>query len=545
LASFQARIVSDQVYPMLYSALDTSTTSDLAPILAARCWHHPSTFVELITIGMGEDLSPEELRRIWFAGAATLVETARIAIDSGAADAVLAIDQSLENLSVSGMLQDAPYADESLDLRRAVGELRFQLAVWAFHRLRTRDSQADCEIWISLVSHFDTVRDLFSSAEGTLQGNHGQLTTWFLMGIPNRVVWVGTERKVLATFVAILIRLAARDGAMSVPAKEWLSHASDRVAEVLGDLSSEESLSSCLDLSSSEVGQACDLVADAIATANRTQERQELEEQAAFVVPTADVDRFLAQVKEGWENHRLAPRMFEAYNRYAEEVDVEAEPFGILTRVPKWGVDQDAETYARGFGLGVARDEMISVVKSLAGSPAIRNPIEDDPREAFVRALDELRADGFTPTLLLVPIEWRLLDSLGIGHPTQAPASPAWLPGGALQHFKGLVDGIQVLSSPVVPDDVMFLVDLNQWGRWIQSVNADSSILVAELTPYGEEEAARAVAENPDLERVGQDISDDERALRLRGTYRLRVVETFVVQIDQPNAARRIRLSVR
>jgi len=184
------------------------------------------------------------------------------------------------------------------------------------------------------------------------------------------------------------------------------------------------------------------------------------------------------------------------------------------------------------------------MVQHLEDAPQVSGVPPADPAASLVAAADELAHQGYEPRVLLIPPDWRLIQSLGGRIPARTEP-PAWVAAGSEPSFEGVHGKIQIVSSALVPDTAMYLIDPSRWGRWIQVFEAGEEPLAVEAAPFSEGEAESAVQRNTDLERSAPDTPDEERVLRLRGKLRLSVYERFALVVDEPAAARAIPVAMR
>jgi hypothetical protein len=161
-------------------------------------------------------------------------------------------------------------------------------------------------------------------------------------------------------------------------------------------------------------------------------------------------------------------------------------------------------------------------------------------------AIDAMRSEGYSPTVILAPIDWRLSEEAGldvaaaVGTPP-GETVPFGLPERARHRLRGTVAGLPLLTWRTAPANELIVVDLAQLGRWHQwATNDEGNELNVALTFY-DESTARAMAED-DLNLLADDdhTTVSERALRLRNLVRVRATEAWTIEISDRRAGRRI-----
>lgn len=163
----------------------------------------------------------------------------------------------------------------------------------------------------------------------------------------------------------------------------------------------------------------------------------------------------------------------------------------------------------------------------------------EDPRDAVLEVVDSLRAEGFSPSVVLVPIDMVFRSRLAL--PLFANLTedfPDWEMSTENQHYySGKLSSIPVFRSTKIPQQAVVVVDLPSFGslRWAKLEGAQLQIEVEVVTPETASLLA-AQAESAGPRSEGQ-VAED-RVIELRTQVLVDVLERFDLAVDDHRACR-------
>jgi len=140
------------------------------------------------------------------------------------------------------------------------------------------------------------------------------------------------------------------------------------------------------------------------------------------------VDAFQSAVVEGWREHRVLPDLVTRCELRVRTVSSQAwvgdrfrfeprlDPKALFVTPTNW---VGLEDNGRERGRHLAQGEVSAVIRLVAKEASGAEATGDAPQR-LARLLVELRADGFEPSLIVLPIDWRLVQSLGLGDSWEA-----------------------------------------------------------------------------------------------------------------------------
>jgi hypothetical protein len=218
-------------------------------------------------------------------------------------------------------------------------------------------------------------------------------------------------------------------------------------------------------------------------------------------------------------------------------------PKSMFIREPRvYGLEHTAEEWGR----GLAHWEWHALLHEADASPAATIPEQMTAAERLRVALAELRGAGYAPSLVTVPMNWRLYQALDL-RPTpdrggDAPI-PVWLEDAeSRSNFVGTVDDVPVLEHHHVPEHRAFVFDLARFAKFRERDATDPpGPVTVELTAPDEEKVRELVRD----ERVEFDEEFDEEAKvrRLRQQVVIDAIYPFEIGVLDVAAARHVDLT--
>jgi hypothetical protein len=162
------------------------------------------------------------------------------------------------------------------------------------------------------------------------------------------------------------------------------------------------------------------------------------------------------------------------------------------------------------------------------------------PRGQAIRhAVHAMREEGYAPTLLIVSIDWRLTEELGL-HSWEKIEPPFELPEATRHWYKGVFEGVHVVAWPRVLNEQALVVDLERYGLWRQWIPQGEEELSILVEFVDEEEALRLATADPALGADANHQTAEERALRLRSDAVVRIMGRWTIETVDALAVRKI-----
>jgi hypothetical protein len=338
--------------------------------------------------------------------------------------------------------------------------------------------------------------------------------------------------------------------ASSIGPLEWLPPKLEQVERLLAEALKDEALKNYLLPGAERLRERAEVLRAALGRS--AEEQKALEEEKIRESPLAPekLEAFERSLRAGWSENRSAAPLFRfvgSYEEPSEHLPGEAGWFGTDEWLPKdmfvpqshvYGVEGVAHQY----GFSLAGGEISEVVNKLSDSPGAGEDAGPFPEK--VRAtLRKMAAEGYSPSVILAPLSWRLMRDMGIeGGPRRRndPSPPEGIPPEVAQNaFRGRVDGVPVFELLRTAKDRIWIVDLAAFATWRQwLVNEEGEYLRIEFEDFDEDQALELARENPNmLQSIGRESVAD-RAAAIRSRVYLRVRERFEVRLKDQKAAR-------
>lgn len=545
------------LYPEAYSSLAQTPEPPLRDVLVDRSWRH---LVETLEYPIGRDLAEttdtDEVAAL--AKFVTIADEQVVEVLRRAISAVdwrfveSALDGWLESLSSwVGYLDYAPGSftpgsednTEARDLALARSSLvaqrhlwLFGLAMWALRVGTMRGSSEAIGKFLLLQDRLGTNEDLLRAASEALGGLRDHVFShWIMMEVPPRRIHVGgADAELLAAFVGCLLVRASNSEIRELPPMEWLPVRLDAALRTVEELAGKPEVAEGLHID--DIDSAAQSVREMLVASAAAQRQVEDERQRRLPIPAESIEAISTVAQESWDNSRFVSRIFEALGRSApSDIPEDLESWRRRLLVEKLFLQQDRESDLEHFGseLGraLSRGEVTALVRALAGSSSVRVPIAG-LLGTLRNEVANLRDRGLKPTVVLLPVQWRLHSAIGLpwdptGHPP--PPSDLELRSGAVVQHIGSVAGVPAFYSAEVDDRHVYVIDLNEFGWWTYPPEDDGQQAHVEIVELTEADPAVMSAEAA-------------RKSELLKMARVEALERFAIRVDDPSAATVIHL---
>jgi hypothetical protein len=429
---------------------------------------------------------------------------------------------------------------------------RFGVCFWALRQYRRTQEQAWLEAFNALAGYFSSPAELTSTLAAAMQhewDHRGPWSEWILRELPSgEAHGVSPEPEFIFTYLVLMIRnVSATDEPpdLSPDRRLALQFKVEAPVNAVERVLSDELTNAALpDLAEERAQKVVDALDAFVAAADRA------EEDATMDATLSDtlIGEFEAMAKEQWPRRRFLRAAFANAGR-VELVEGDPPP-SAERKVASWETKglflegehrvHGHENTAREYVTGLLREESAEALR-IMGAANPPEPPEAAPDAQLRRVIEEMRAAGLNPQLVLIPQEWRLIADLGLegalGWGGQSEP-PSWVPEDLRSRFRGVIEGMPVFALHSIPDDRYAVCDISAFGRWREWRAAQEPVL--EIKTFDAEEARGRV------ESAEEDVADVEsavRGVRLAALISFRNASDIVV--EDPNAVRWIGLAPR
>jgi hypothetical protein len=454
---------------------------------------------------------------------------------------------------VEAQRQSVAVKEELFGLRTAY---RYGLCFWALRRLREAEAPGE---WVPMFEHlassFKSVDSIVRAASVALAAEEEDTvpwSDWILSDLPQEEAhYVGADPEILRAFVTLmLLSTDLEPQASAIGPLEWMPVRLEQIEQLIDEVLRDEALKAHLLPSEERLQERAKLLRAALRRS--ADEQKVLEEERIRESPLVpeQLEVFKRSLHEGWEENRLAAPLFQLVDSYEEPSEHppgDAGWFGTDEWLPKDMFVPESHIYgsegiAHQFGFSLANGEVRELVDKLSDSPGEGE--DSGPFPEKIRAtMHKMVGEGYGPSVIVVPLNWRLTRDMGIeGGPRRRndPSPPEGIPPEAARdNFRGRVDKVPVFELLRAPKDRIWIVDLASFAIWRQwLVNGEGEYLRIEFEDFDEEQALNLAQKNPDMLRSDDRISAADRAAAIRSHVHLRVRERFEVRVKDQRAAR-------
>lgn len=423
-------------------------------------------------------------------------------------------------------------------LNRLRTSLRLQVLAWIVESARRRSDPTTWATARSMAQEMPPANQLVA-ATGLALSPDQPLGNWLSSEGPEREVrHIDSQGPALRALAMAL--LMKRQAFRELPPADWMSPQTiNRILTILSELLDIDEVRSFAADPETDVDDVYQHLANLLRDAGDRQQGMEHDELLAAELDHEKVNSFRQGVLQGWREHR-AIEALEDFGLQAELLppdqfgegrfgfEPRLEPKGLFVTHSSWvGTD----THGEELGRLLARGEVGQLVKCIRETArGVR--ASGDASNRLTDLLEELSDAGYEPTLIVVPIDWRLWQDLGLADETAVPES---LQG----QLRGQFRGIPVLDWSEVPDDRIYAVDLNDFAHVEEAWGEDGPISGPEqprieLTPLTDD----------DLERLLQEMDEEDvdRRRRIEASLRVDIYRRYRMVIDDADAVRSVWL---
>jgi hypothetical protein len=423
---------------------------------------------------------------------------------------------------------------EDLEVHRTA----VRLSVLAVALDRSKEHGADA-VWSRVGRYSESMPDvdgLTRAVDRVLEPDR-LLSRWARRAVPEReVVAIDSEGPALQAFVYCLLVRASLPG--SIRPSDWMSsHRVQRAISLADSLLEEPRVRDvALAVQQLQAGEIKERLQAALRVAEQGQrsiERQKLIDQS---LDEAKVSDFRETVIGQWKQSRTIDALLEATNHTATDLPAGSEdirlgfhrkllPKGLFVTPTNWaGLASQASAYGR----RLAQAEVSLVVKEVvARSKGVR--ARGGPADRARQLVQRVRQCGYEPSLVVIPIDWRLAQDLNLEKPSQSE-------DGLGSNLKGYLEGVPVIWWWDVPKDRIYAVDLRCFCTIAEAIDScgepEPPIVLVEAI---DEEQATAIVDT--WGPHGDEAESVERLNDVMTSVRVDISRPYTVSIEDNEAA--------
>lgn len=447
-------------------------------------------------------------------------------------------DPTATQEEVSRARQRLATADSISDLQALRDAGRLSLLGWA---IRADDFMSNERLLIQVRNLSQTVgsiEHLVTAAGVALDYRHTFTSDWVMFDLPEgQAHFIDADGPVLT---AIAVVLLSRATIGDIPGSPWMSeNRLGRLNSIVDGVVGWDQLWSRIGETEQAVADRADALKKKLVEAEGEQRSQEKLDLIAQPLDESKVELFRKNVREAWTENRVLREFTRLAGIPVSETPESdwgqlrfringLDPKGLFVSPSNWvGLDHNASELGRTLAL----DEIGAIVR-LATSHGIEVVGDGDLPTRVRSLLSQTRAAGLKPTLLLVPVHWRLIEALGlrVDPPRGGPGVLKW-------HVKGEIDGVPVVDWRDVPDDRIYVVDGTRFCEVVEGVGAEGtpSPPAVDIKTISEERARDIVA---NWETLDSEDAERDRLLDVRSRVERHVSRPYRVDERDTQAVR-------
>jgi hypothetical protein len=449
-------------------------------------------------------------------------------------------------------------AREKDELEKQRRLFKLELCSWALHSLRGAAPGA------TVSSSFRYFADQFTNPSDLekLVGlaldvefqDRLLLSNWLLEELPEgKAHFIGTDIELLRTYLVISVLRVNPSETLALEPAEWVRSHFSQMETLAGELKADTALWAIL-LPQNLVADRFERLFGAVRNAVRRQEELEAINVQTSPLDPARVELFKSSLRATWLDNRLACSFFRiagAYDEVVQELQPASLLFGTSVWLPKEGFTADPrvigiEGVAGTLGMNLADSEMARLIRELDDVTISTSSAGGTLRNDLLLAKQGLENEKYQPLIALIPLDWRLTQSLGferLGLQEDAAPSSWHLPKGVQNTYVGKIHNLAVFRHHRIPKDRICILDVRAFGRWRQfRSQADHEWLTVTIEAFDEAKAHELAQKQPSL-FSDKDAPLELRAGRIRGQVLLTYTERFVIENKDPLAGRWIVIS--
>jgi hypothetical protein len=473
----------------------------------------------------------------------------------------------IPDVSMTGDLND-PRLEPLVEYREVQS---FGLAMWAVHLSKGRPIEgladdAVTEVLRLLSSRFQGIEDVFNTydrASNREENDSGPWTNWFLSELPEgKAHFIPTSPELLFTALLFGAYQIGVDQVAELNPREWFGFRKEEIERLLLQLREQKvRWAEVLGLAAPPVEDDDPTEAAEVDWEKRIMRLESLIDDARGILSEKEregvrtapldptkVDELKSSLLKETAERRVVRHVFSAQGALRK---IAKPPKGLEGRVARNWIPKNLltpDSHVMGIdmaGRDLARANLNEEMEQLLGTFPQAEPRESGSAEempTFVRnEIEQMREMELAPTLILLPITWRLREALGL-HPVGVGAGLAGhplVPPTKTKEFAGIFEDVPVMDAPQVSEDVLWIVDLADAASFLEWPSEQATGVQLELKEFSAEGAAEFLAENPKFTSE-KDPVETENWLQEHVLFEQRLCWT--IEAGNPDAARAVMI---
>jgi hypothetical protein len=516
-----------------------SGRGETATLVRDHAWTNFSHLLQFTVCPMVEDSSESADNRRQAAalvsrGLELMAAVAKEAIDSGNSGMFEEVHRGWGHIHEFWLDDNAAdYKPETLDkelaisLRDSRDRTQFAVACWLVHRLLEEPGNAH------LIAMLDQVRARYANPSKVAElasleqelDRRERLSDWVMSDLPSGEVHLIDSRTPRLRATAFLMIASMSVGGQQLAPSPWLLSNRQALSDTLDELSRREELRTVLGRGPEDWELVVTATKSAIDEAATKQAAANDEALISATIPNEVADRFRDHVREGWEEGRsLLGLLVSAGGAVVrDQGPVPEQRLGLRPSLESksWAVnplDQSSlEHIAKQFGRGLAIGENHKLIETMSPTSAdegldpetLESPVPDDLPARVDAVVEQMRTDGYRPTLLLHGWNWHLAQRL-----TVEPIPDSARIDSRAEGLRGRRDGMIVAQTSLLDDQSVLVVDVAAWGEVREWTDEAGGGVTATLKAFSPETARQLLQTQPDL--FGDELGEQEKIQELQ-----------------------------
>jgi hypothetical protein len=459
----------------------------------------------------------------------------------------------LENLRARVELREAQVAlHDELDDARLMQ--RLGLMFWVLRRLRETGRPEWAAAWPVFANYFGDVARLARVTDKAIEydfRDRGRWSSWILDTLPSgEAHFIGVDGELIDAFIVRALELVPPDG--PVPTIEPMDSTRGRLDDPTARIQAVINQANIAALLPDDrLADRAGVLAAALVASNQT--RKDREDQKTIDAPLSDakIDAFKTTLFAAFERERwLHDALVASGAVVASDADPPEGAGGseVYRWYPKDLFVDDPQVLggdinARQAGVGIATHERETFIEELKAIPVVPAYAEDPLSEQLRAVVAEFRADGYEPTIILLPLSWTVMRTLELER--YRPEGdrldrPAWSAGDErVGSVLGAFEGVPVSQSRRGLEDRIIIVDLSRFATWREWLH-DGEPLSFEIKYLNDVEAAQLAEDQPKLFEDEGDLAARTKAIRM--SVVVRSGTRYEIEVNDLEAARALEV---
>ena len=478
------------------------------------------------------DMTSSDALRLGMSLFDAFVELIRASVDAGDSQTFVGLERQwssiLDDVWVDGFPHEGqeghsqrtgePPTNEVLTLLRRRDVLRFALIGWFLWTFDGETGPAGSSVKEQAIqqiaSRFPSVEWVFDAYQAALDADWQSsvpFTDWFLSGrATGEAHFIPTQSAFLRGALALAVRFITDDVPAELQPREWFETRAQDIERELALLRSSPdrwalamgvrgvTTGAQLTSSSETWLTKCDRLHTLLAEA-----RQDQAHLARVEVRTTPIDR--ARIRTIRDAAVAAAKdsgvIRATFERQGAVDHVSEKPAGVIgyrsaVWIPREFVTVDSRVMAvdlvgRDLGGSLSHWEGQHLVQMLNASGGSEPEPKNISRE-LLRIISGMRAVGRPPSLIVMPMSWRLNENLGVERRGGVPPLHPLVPVAHTKRFAGLIDDVPVIDLIEAPADRLWVIDLPSAMRMVEWPSTDGSGIQIDIEAFDSAAAASA-----------------------------------------------------